>query len=318
MVRAFGVGFAGNPAIRGCCLGCVCLDTGFGRAPTVLAAVDGVCVWVWVLPALRFFLVWELGRVASRVRPVRFRPPSCGAACGVGVCGGCCGWGLSPCLPPPLFFPGCRGGCGSRPWPVVTLWCPTLPVPVLGLLLSVPPSPFVWVASIFLFCPSFLRSGVCLRVLGVLSSGGPLLSAGCLRVWQGGPPVFLQGVPSVSPLVLPGWGICLRLVEWLRGFRAVCLSLAPPFFRRARSRGSGDVSPPFCAVCLFPPPFFSRGGSACSSLCLPWTGGRTGRHLVWLTGLLLVQHLAGPCPGPMGRVAYVHAWPGGLFCQVRF
>ena len=32
---------------------------------------------------------------------------------------------------------------------------------------------------------------------------------------------------------------------------------------------------------------FPRGGAACSFLCLPWAGARTGPHSVWSSGLLL-------------------------------
>ena len=76
-----------------------------------------------------FLLVWVLGRVASCVRRTCFPPPSGGAVRGVGVCGSCCGWGLSPTLP--LFFlPGCGDVSGLPPCRVVALWCPPLPVPV--------------------------------------------------------------------------------------------------------------------------------------------------------------------------------------------
>ena len=267
------------------------------------------------------FLVWVLGHVASCLRPVRFPPSSGGAACGVDLCGGCPGWDLSP---PLRFIFQAAGGGGSRPRCAVALWCPPLPVPVLGLLVSVPPSPFVWVASMFFFLfffflfagPPLLRWGVCRRVQGVLFPGGPLLSSGCRQVWQGGRPVFFRGGPWVSPLVLSGWGVCPPLVEWVRGLADVCLSLAPPLFfcRRARVQRWAGVPPLLC--CLFVPFFW--GGVACSSLCLPWAGARNGLHSVWLTRLLLVLRLAGPCPGPMGRLAYVHAWPGGLCCWVSF
>ena len=63
---------------------------------------------------------------------------------------------------------------------------------------------------------------------------------------------------------------------------------------------------------LSPPPFFSfGGGSACSSLCLPWAGARPGSHSVWSSGLLLA------CPSPMGRLGYVHPGLGAPSCRVR-
>ena len=42
--------------------------------------------------------------------------------------------------------------------------------------------------------------------------------------------MFFPGAPWVLPLVLPGWGVGLPLLEWVRGFLAVFLSLAPPPF----------------------------------------------------------------------------------------
>ena len=181
----------------------MCLGSGFGCAPPLLVgALGSVCVpacarlvprdsWRGFVCLCgfgfcllsRFFLAWVLKRVASCVRGVRFPSPSGGAALGVGWCGSCRGWGLSPLLPP-LFFSGCRGVCVIRPCPVVTLWCPSLAVPVLGLVVSVPPSPLVWAAPsffffAFFFYPSLPERAVCWRVRGVLSSGGPLLSVGC-------------------------------------------------------------------------------------------------------------------------------------------
>ena len=36
-------------------------------------------------------------------------------------------------VPPPFFLGWAGGLCGFRPFGVVALWCPLLPVPVLGL-----------------------------------------------------------------------------------------------------------------------------------------------------------------------------------------
>ena len=246
VVRAFGVGFYGNLATPGWRLGCVRLDRCFGGAPLFLAGVHGVCVWVWVLPALRLFLAWVLGRVACCLRRVCFRPPSGGAACGVWVCGGCRGWGLSLAPPFCFFFALRGGGCGFRPCRFVTLWSPPLPVPVFGLLNSVTPSPFVWAAPMSFFssaCP--FSSGVCAGVSGV--SFPPLGRCSRLGVAMFGMAVLrcsFGGLPSV----LPGWGVCPPLVGWVRGFVAVCLSLAPrPLLF-------------FSSVLLVCFPFFSLGG----------------------------------------------------------
>ena len=98
---------------------------------------------------------------------------------------------------------------------------------------------------------------------GVPFPRGPLLLAWCCRFWVGGPPV-------------PLWGSCLRCL--LGGGLAACGGVG------GRFGGCGLFS------CLFPLPppffFFFRGGLACSSLCLPWAGARTGLHSVLSSGLL--------------------------------
>ena len=111
------LGFRLRPATPGWSVGvCVCLCACSACTPPFLAGWY-VCVGVWVSPALCFFQVWVLGRVASCVRRVRFSPPSGGAVRGVGVCGSCRGWGLFRPSPFVFFsFPGCRGG----------VWCLSL------------------------------------------------------------------------------------------------------------------------------------------------------------------------------------------------
>ena len=148
---------------------------------------------------------------------VRFPVLSGGAAVG-GVC-----------PPPSLFglflFWAAGGVCGFRPGRVVPSWCPPLPFPVLGLLVSVRLSPLVWAAPMF---ARHCSSGVCVGVSGM---SFPLVGR-CSRL---GVADFGRAVPSV----LSGWGVCLLLVEWVRGFAAVCLSLAPPPF--------------LCCLFVFPP-----------------------------------------------------------------
>ena len=101
---------------------------------------------------------------------------------------------------------------------------------------------------------------------------GSLLLAWCCRFWVGGPPVPLWGsffffFFSFFFFSLPSWG----------GL-AACGGVG------GRFGGCGLFS------CLFPfpPPFFffGGGGLACSSLCLPWAGARTGLHSVLSSGLL--------------------------------
>ena len=124
--------------------------------------------------------------------------------------------------PPPSFFFRAAGGCGSWPCRVVALWCPPLPVPVLGLLVSVPPSPFVCVPSMFFFqWPAISPLGCVLVCPGALSTGGLLLSAGCRRIWLSGPLVFFSGAPWVLSLVLTGWAVWPPLVELVHGLSEV-------------------------------------------------------------------------------------------------
>ena len=143
---------------------------------------------------------------------------------------------------------------------------------------------------------------VCPRVLGVPSPGGPLPSAWCCRFWLGGPPAPLWGVLSS---VLSGWGVWPPLVVLVGGVVAGGRSRAPP-------------------PCFF----FFLGGSACSSLCLPWAGARTGRHSVWFSGLLLVVVFCQAVPWPHGlgglctrwaRRPFLPGWVvallGGRLCQ---
>ena len=67
--------------------------------------------------------------------------------------------------------------------------------------------------------------GVCLRVLGVLLPGGPLLLSWCCQFWLGGPPVPLWGVSSSVP---SGWGVWPPLAVLVGGLVAVGRSVALP------------------------------------------------------------------------------------------
>ena len=258
-----GLGLRLYPALLGwgvrvCVRSCVCPAC----TPPVLA---GCCVCVCgfgfcLLSGSPGFLAWVLGRVASCARRVRFLSPSGGPP----VAWRCAGVALGGVCPPPSPLVCFLGGaswhgvswlCGvgrglSRSW---VSWFPS-PLPLsFGLRLG------VFLVFLFFF-PSPPQRGVCLRVQAVPSSGGPPLSFWCCQFWLGGPPVPLRGVLSSVP---SGWGVWPPLVVWVGGFVAVGLSGAPP-------------------------PCFFFGGSACSSLCLPLAGARTGPHSVWLSGLLLV------------------------------
>ena len=164
------------------------------------------------------FLVGMLGRVPSCARPVRFPPLLAWAACGVGLCGGRRGRGFSPPVLFVFFLAARVGGGGGSQWCLGSVVFPAA-FPSLDPLVSVPPSPFVWVAWVFFSRRPVARhfsSRVCASVSGVsfppalrqlCGRCGPLLLAGCRRVPQGGPPMFFRGGPRVSPLVLPGWGV---------------------------------------------------------------------------------------------------------------
>ena len=218
----------------------------------------------------------------------------------------CVGFGLS-CTP--LFLVWVLGRVASCAAACSGLW-------PLGLR---PPFPFR-LGCVFVCFFSFARhfsGGGCVGVSGV---SFPLLGC-CPRL----------GVARFGRLVLQcsfgGSRGCRLWCCLAAGFARLfwsecaasrlCVCLLSPLISlcpRARVFGLAGSPPLLCFLFL---PFFG-GGFACSSLCLPWAGARTVRHSVWLTGLLLVLRLAGLCPGPMGLVGYVHAWPGGLSCRVRY
>ena len=195
------------PAIPGGVV-CVCVVSGFSRSP----------VFSWLE-------CWGASPLVCAVSA--FRHLLGGLPVAWGCAGVAVGW---VCPPPPLlfFFQAAGGMCGFWPCRVVALWCPSLAVPVLALVVPIPPCRLVWALPSFFFCPSLPQRGVCWRVWGVLSSRGVLLCVGCRRFWLGGPPVFLRGAPWVPSSVPSGWGVCPPLVVWVGSFVAVGLSRAPP------------------------------------------------------------------------------------------
>ena len=110
---------------------------------------------------------------------------------------------------------------------------------------------FFFVVGVCLFgCPFSRWAAVPGLVLPVLAGWSPCASLG-----------VLSSVPSGGGFGRLWW--CWRAVWWLwAGF-------APP------------PLPPLLFL------FFWGGGPACSSLCLPWAGSRTGPHAVLSSGLLL-------------------------------
>ena len=245
--------------------------------------------------------------VCSCARPAWFRaPPGWGCCAGVRVC-------ARALLVPRLFWLGCAVwacvlglGLGCAPLFLVGLsgcvcfffcvFCFGFVVLVAGCACPGPcgpcppiPSLSGWVAGSFFFSS---QRGVCLRVLGVPSPGGPLLLVWCCRLWLGGPPVPLWG----SCLrCLPGGGFgrplwCWRAVWWLWAF------LSPP---------------------PLPPCFFLGGGLPVPPSAFPGLAHALARILCGLPGCCWRLRSAWPCPGPMGQVGYVHVGLGAPSCRVR-
>ena len=299
----------------------LCLGPGSGwvwdwLTPPVLAGVLGGCVWArFVVSSLfcRLFVVSVVGlrfwpaywtcvvACALRLPPCPFwfrcavwacvlgfgfwlRPASPWGDVGVCVCQSCvvfCTSGVRVCARAPLVPCLSWLGCGvwARLWPALLGWvvavcvlrfffgCVLVRLCGVGCWLSLSralwslsPHPFSFGLGCWLFFVFF--SAWCVSpCFGVPLPGGLLFLAWCCRFWLGGPPVPLW---RSCLRCLFGWGFggllwCWRAFWWL--WAVLCPR--PPVF------------------------FFSGGGLACSSLCLPWACARTGPHSVWSSGLLL-------------------------------
>ena len=214
-----------------------------------------------------------MGRVWFRARsacPPPFLVPVCGVGVRAGPEGRLCpallGWVVGVCFLR-FFFLG------------LALWCRLLGVPVPGLVVPVPPSPFFRAGLLALFffvvcvcmfrCPFSHRAAVPGLVLPVLAGWSSCASFG-----------VLSSVPS-------GWGVWPPLVVLAGGLVAVGCFRAPP---------------------PSPPCFFLGGGAACSSLCLPWAGARTGPHSVWSSRLLLAVAFCLTVFRPHGSGALCTRW----------
>ena len=251
-----------RPATPGWGVGlCVCFCACPACTPPFL---DRCAVWACVLGSgfscAPPILVWLLGCVCGRARAplapaLPGEPP---------VAGGCAAVAVGGVCPPPVPFGFFFGG-GA-------LWCESLVVPVLGLVLSVPPSLLFRAALFFFFtCPTV----VCVRVFWV----SLLLSVGhCSRL----------GVARY------GW-----VVSWCL-FRGSCLRccLGDGFGRllwcwRAVKLGWG--------VCLFLPLPSLSGRMHWSSFCVAFrsaVGGCVLPGRAPAPSVELVMYTLGSAPSP--------------------
>ena len=171
-----------------------------------------------------------------------------------------------PACPPPFPVPACGvgvcAGPGSRLCPALLGW-------VVGVC-------FLSFCFFFFFCP-----GLC----------GPCPSIPFLSGWAGGSLfIFFPFRCPFSP-----WAAFTGLVLPVSGGWSPCASVGV----LSSVPSGGGVWPPVVLLagglaavgcfCAFSPSlllFFGGGGLACSSLCLPWAGARTGLHSVLSSGLL--------------------------------
>ena len=156
-----------------------------------------------------------------------------------------------------------------------------------GFVVPVPPSPFFRAGLVALFffffffpCPFSPWSAPTGLVLPVSGGWSPCASVGVL---------FFFSLPSGGGLGRLWW--CWRAVWRLW---AVFVPFPPP--------------PSF---------FLGGGGRACSSLCLPWAGARTGLHSVLFPGLLSSVALCVATFRPHGSGGFVHGGLGAPSCRVR-
>ena len=288
-VRAVGTGFP--TVVRRLCLGPVCGWVWVLVTPPVLAGVLGGCVWArFVVLSLfcRLFVVFVVG---LRFRPAyetcvvawALRLPS--AVSGSGVrCGRVC-WARVSAVPRPSWL-GCRGVFFALFF--FALWCRLLGVPVPGLVVPVPRSPFFragLLASFFCF-----SSGVCLHVSVTLFPVGRCS-------WRG-----VAAFGWVVPLCLFGGPVFGAF--WVGGLAASCGV-------DGRFGGCGLFSRPPCFSFLggglpVPPSSFPRLAHALARIHCGPPGCCWRLRSVW------------PCSGPMGWVGYVHVGLGAPSCRVRF
>ena len=292
-----GPGLVPRPATSGWGVGaCMCLCARPACTPPFLSGV--CCVGVRAGLGSRLCpapLGWVVGVcVRSCVCPACLRP-SWGAACGAEVCGCCC-WSRLPPLSPLVLVSRFFWGGGVS---ILVLWCRSLAVLVLGLLVSVPPSRLLraafffvpaWCVSACFGCPFFRWAAAAGLVLPVLAGrspcaplGGPVFGA----VWPGGladlappPPCFCLGVGGlpVPPSAFPG--LAHALVGIQCGVPGCCwwLRFARPCQGPMRRVGYVHIGlgAPSCRVRFW---LCRLGGCAGGFLCPSVRGGGVSRVL---------------------------------------
>ena len=203
--------------------------------------------------------------------------PSWGAACGAGVCWCCCWWGV----PPPLPF-----GFSFSRFVVLVVGCPGL-----GSRGLCPPIPSLPGHIVCCLCFFFLPSVLCVRVFWV-----SLLPVGrCPRLGVAG---FGWVVPR-----RPFGGSRLRC-RLGRGFGRLLWCWWEAWWLWA------VFAPP-------PSPFFFWGGLPVPPSAFPGLAHARFGILCGFPVCFWWLHFARPCPGPMGRVGYVHVGFGAPSCRGR-
>ena len=292
--RAVGTGFP--TVVRRLCLGPVCGWVWVLLTPPVLAGVLAGCVWArFVVLSLwcRLFVVF--------VVRLRFRPA-------YGTC--VVSWALR--LPPAVSGSGVR--CGRACWARVSAVPRPSWLSCRGVLFAL------------LFSSSFLCGVGCWvslsRALWSLSPHPLSFGLGC---WL----FFFRGVRlHVSVSLLPVGRCSLLGVAGFGWVVPLCPFGGPVF----GAFWGGGVWPPLVvlaggsvAVGCFraPPPsplccfFFGGGCLPVPPSAFPGLAHALARIQCCLPGCCWRLHSVWPCPGPMGRVGYVHVGLGAPSCRVR-
>ena len=279
--RAVGTRFP--TVVRRLCLGPGCGWVWVSLTPAVLAGVLGGCVWArFVVLSLfcRLFVVFVVGlwfrpAFGTFVVACLLRLPPVVSGSGV-RCGRAC-WARVSAVPRPSWL-GCRGVFFALFFLLGGVGCW---VSLSRALWPLSPHPLSFGLGCWLFFFFFLV--VCVCMFRCTFSPWAAVPGLVLPVLAGWSPCASLGVLSPVP---SGWGVRPPLVVLAGGSVAVGCFRTPPL----------------------PPLFFFGGGAACSSLCLPWAGARTGPHSVWSSGLLLAVAFCLTVFRPHGSRALCTRW----------